>query len=230
LNRDFLALGWMNMILIDFFGLSMNVILTYKLFFAGLLIPITELLLAVLLATSKSKRKVSYLLIGTHLIILIVIGPFGLQHNSVVWFWNLAMICILLIVYARPINEVNKSFFTANMYWFALWFVMPVFSFFGYWYQYFSFNLYSGKGDQMYICFSQKDEKLTPYFESENNMICNGQPCINLQNWALTEIQSVPIPENEIYRKIGAYMKQKYPGSHLKIILYNPLTQQKKEL
>lgn len=227
LNRSFLSLAWMNMILIDFLGLSMDIILKYKLFFVGLIIPIVELFLAILLLLSKSKKKISYLLIMTHLAILIVIGPFGLQHNSVVWFWNLTMIFILLIVYAKPIEPVTKNFCALNFYWLILWFVLPIFSFFGSWYQYFSFNLYSGKGDQMYICFSEKEEELKPYFEPETNIVCKGGKCINLQNWALSEIKSVPLPENEIYRKIAAYMKQKYAHTKLKIILYNPQTQKR---
>lgn len=230
LNRSFLSLAWMNMILIDFFGLSMDVILKYKLFFVGLLIPVVELVLAVLLLLSKSKRKISYVLMGIHVIILIVIGPFGLEHNSVVWFWNLAMIGMLLVIYIKPIDPVTNSFCTSNFYWFVLWFIMPVFSFFGHWYQYFSFNLYSGKGEQLYICFSKKKEELKPYFESAMNNICPGKRCINLQDWALAEIKSAPLPETEIYRKIGVYMKQKYPNDSIRILSYDPMTQKRVEL
>ncbi|GAB0155684.1 hypothetical protein CHRYSEOSP005_09460 [Chryseobacterium sp. Alg-005] len=220
-NRGFLCLAWMNMILIDFLGLSMDVILKYKLFFVGLLIPVVELVLAVLLLISKSKRKISYAFIVIHVIILIVIGPFGLNHNSVVWFWNAAMICILLIIYVKPIDPITKNFCVSNFYWLILWFIMPVFSFFGHWYQYFSFNLYSGKGEQLYICFSEKKEELKPYFEPKTNTICQGKPCVNLQNWALAEIKSAPLPEAENYEKIAVYMKQKYPESLTKIISYN---------
>lgn len=230
LNRSFLSLAWMNMILIDFFGLSMDVILKYKLFFVGLLIPIVELALAILLLISKSKRKISYVLMGIHVVILIVIGPFGLQHNSVVWFWNLAMIGMLLIIYVKPIDSVTNSFCTSNFYWFVLWFIMPVFSFFGHWYQYFSFNLYSGKGEQLYICFSEKKKELKPYFEPATNNICPGKPCVNLQNWALAEIKSAPLPETEIYRKIGVYMKQKYPNDTIKVLSYDPMSQKKGEV
>lgn len=230
LNREFLSSVWMNMILVDFFGFSIDVILRYKLFFAGLIIPVIELLLAVLLFACKSKRKISYLLILIHSGILIFLGPFGLKYNSIVWIWNLALIFILLIVYIKPIESVNKNFYKLNFYWLILWFVMPVFSFFGSWYQYFSSNLYSGRGYQMYICFSEKEEDLKPYFESEANNICKEEPCINLQNWALKEIKSTPIPEFEIYREIGIYMKKKYAGNKLKIRLYHPATQKMMEL
>ena len=229
-SRDFLSVIWLKMVLTDFLGLSMDFILKYKLFFAGLLIPVVEIILAISLLFSASKRKISYLLIFMHLSILIFIGPFGLKYNSVVWPWNLSMIFILVITYIKPIEPITKTILIPNMYWFLLWFVMPVFSLFGSWYQYFSFNLYSGKGDQMYICVSENEKELQPFVESENNFLCKGASCINLQNWALGEIKSAPIPETEIYRKVAVYLKQKYGRDKVKIILYYPKTQKRVEL
>ncbi|MDQ0595578.1 hypothetical protein QFZ37_003947 [Chryseobacterium ginsenosidimutans] len=229
-SRDFLSIVWLNMILVDFFGFSMDFILKYKLFFAGLLLPVIEVILAISLLISKSKKKISYVLISMHLGILIFIGPFGLKYNSVIWPWNVAMIFIVMIIYLKPIETVNKNILLSNLYWIVLWFVMPVFSLFGSWYQYFSFNLYSGKGDQMYICVYGNEKELKPFFENKSNILCEGKLCINLQNWALKEIKSAPIPEIEIYRKIGVYMKQKYSKHHLKIILYNLETRKSVEL
>lgn len=229
LNRDFLSSVWLNMFLLDFLGLSMEFILKYKLFFIGLFIPLIEISLAILLLISKFKRKISYLLILMHLSILILIGPLGLQYNPVVWPWNLAMISIFIIIYAKPV-ELSKNSIVPNLYWLLLWFVMPVFSLFGRWYQYFSFNLYSGKEDQVYICISEKQQELVPYFETQQTSLCKGQACVNLQDWALEEIKSPPIPEIEIYRKIGDYLKQKYSKDDVKIILYSPGTHESIEL
>lgn len=230
LNRDFLSSVWLNMVLLDFLGFSMEFILKYKLYFIGLLIPVAEIILAILLLLSKSKRKISYFLMGMHMGILILLGPLGLKYNAVIWPWNLAMISILVITYAQPIELSYKNRIVPNLYWLVLWFVMPVFSLFGRWYQYLSFNLYSGKGEQMYICVSENERELAPYFESEKTSFCKGKPSINLQNWALEEIKSVPIPETENYKKIGAYLKQKYGNNNVNIILYHPKTGKTTEL
>jgi len=224
LNRDFLSSVWLNMVLVDFLGLSMEFILKYKLFFIGLLIPITEVILAILLLVSKSKRKISYFLIAMHVSVLILIGPLGLKYNAVIWPWNLAMIFIIIITYAKPFELSYRNNIVPNLYWLVLWFVMPVFSLFGRWYQYFSFNLYSGKGDQVYMCISEKEQELAPYFESQKSALCKEQACVNLQNWALEEVKSAPIPEAEIYRKIRNYMKQKYAKDNVRVFLYNPET------
>lgn len=219
LNRGFLHSFWMNDILVKYLGISLNVILKYKLFFAGLIIPFFEILFAGLLVFSKNKRRISYFFIMIHLIILFIIGPFGLDYNSVVWFWNLALIIILMIVYGKTI-QINhiRSLLKNNIYWLILWFFMPILSFFGRWYQYFSFNLYSGKGEQMYIYFSVKD-KMHPEFGEIT--INKGLQCVNLQNWAMQEIKSVPIPEKEIYLKISDKIKKKYKKNNVKVILYN---------
>jgi hypothetical protein len=219
LNRGFLSSFWVDMVLMQYLGFSFNTILKYKLFFAGLIIPFLEIVFAGLLAFSKNKKRISYFLMLIHLTILIIIGPFGLDYNSVVWFWNIALICILLIVYNKPFKIDIKSFSVRNYYWLILWFLMPVLSFFGKWYQYFSFNLYSGKGEKMYVCFSSK-EKMHPEFgEITGN---KDLQCINLQKWAMNEIKSVPIPEKEIYLKIRDQLKKKYGKNNVKIMLYNP--------
>ncbi|WP_157456519.1 hypothetical protein [Chryseobacterium hispalense] len=228
-SRDFLSMVWLNMFLVDFLGLSMEFILKYKLFFTGLLIPIIEVALAILLLISKSKKVISYLLIIMHFGILIFIGPLGVKYNSVVWPWNLAMIFILIIVYSKPV-EFSKKIVLSNLYWMILWFVMPVLSLFGSWYQYFSFNLYSGKGDQMYICISGNEKELQPYFEPQDGVFCKGKAGVNLQNWALKEIKSAPIPETQIYEKIAAYLKKKYGKDQVKIILYHPKSRTRTEL
>ncbi|WP_288244397.1 hypothetical protein [uncultured Chryseobacterium sp.] len=217
------------MFLVDFLGLSMEFILKYKLFFTGLLIPIIEVALAILLLISKSKKVISYLLIMMHFGILIFIGPLGVKYNSVVWPWNLAMIFILIIVYSKPV-EFSKKIVLSNLYWMILWFVMPVLSLFGSWYQYFSFNLYSGKGDQMYICILGNEKELQPYFEPQDSVFCKGKAGVNLQNWALKEIKSAPIPETQIYEKIAAYLKKKYGKDQVKIILYHPKSRTRTEL
>ncbi|MDQ1094954.1 MULTISPECIES: hypothetical protein [Chryseobacterium] len=230
LNREFLTSIWTQMFLIDLFGFSMEQILNYKLFFIGLIIPVTEIVFAILLLISRSKRKISFLLMAMHVIVLMVIGPAGLKYNSVVWPWNLSLIFILAVLYERPLESVRKKILIRNLYWLGLWFMMPVLSFSGRWYQYFSFNLYSGKQDQMYICFPKVKPEMQPYFELKNEGLCPDMYCINLQNWAMAEIKSAPVPEPEIYKKVAADLKLRYADEGVKIFLYHPVNRTLTEL
>jgi len=219
MNRVFLNDVWVNTILIDLLGISFDTVLKYKLFFIGLIIPFFEVLFAGLLLFSKNKKKISFYLIAIHLAVLIILGPFGLNFNSVIWFWNLALIFVLIILYNKAFEITEaKNILSHNFYWLILWFVMPVFSFFGRWYQYLSFNLYSGKGEQMYIYFLRKD-LVNPEFGSIT--LYNHKPSVNLHNWAMKELNSAPIPEMEVYLKIGEEIKKRYGKDRVKIILYN---------
>ncbi len=73
----------------------------------------------------------------------------------------------------------------------------------------------------MYVCVSKDEKNLQPYFE-KNNSLCKGQAGINLQDWALEEIKSAPIPETENYKKIAEHLKHKYGKENVKFIFYNP--------
>jgi len=227
LNRSFLSSFWMDTILQNFFGLSLNFILEFKLFFVGLLIPVIEILLAISLLILKSKRKISFILIAMHICILIIIGPFGLSYNSVVWFWNLGLIFVLFILYSSPVICLDNKVLVNNSYWFVLWFLMPILSFFGCWYQYFSFNLYSGKGYQMYICVNNDVDELKPYLEF--GKLYRDKPYLILQSWAMSEIKSAPIPELEIYKKMSDEVKKRYGDKNVRVFLYNTQTKKIEE-
>lgn len=219
-NRDFLYNVWMNMFLIDYLNLSVATIIKYKLFFIGLLLPLLEISFAVLLFVLKNKRPISLLLMGMHLCILLFLGPLGLAYNSIVWFWNVAMIFILYWLYRKPIEPFGTRIIFKNVYWVILWYIMPIFSFYGYWYQYFSFNLYSGKADQVYFCVPNSEKELLPYADEENS-ICPEFSLINLQNWAMAELKSAPIPEKEINEKIKVYMERKFKKENIKVMILN---------
>jgi len=220
LNRTFLNDVWVNTILDKLAGISLDTVVKYKLFFMGLIIPFSEILFAGLLLFSKNKRMISYCLIGIHITVLIILGPFGLNYNSVIWFWNLALIFILVVLYHKPMEITDiRTLVINNFYWLILWFVMPVFSFFGRWYQYLSFNLYSGKGEQMYIGLPPEIQVKR---EFGSTIVYDHRSYINLHNWAMEELNSAPIPEKSVYLKISHEIKKRYGKDHVKIILYNP--------
>lgn len=167
-NRGFLTNVWTQMILQNFMNLSIATILSYKLFFIGLMIPFTEFAAGFLLLFSRYRKWISYFLISVHIIVLMIIGPFGLNYNPIVWSWNLVMIFLLVSIYGRPIGKIDTVFLKQNVMWLLLWFVMPVFSFFGLWYQYFSSGLYTGKEKQLYIYISKQNQEYKAFSEADN--------------------------------------------------------------
>lgn len=223
INRGFLSVVWVQMVLQKLLGISIQTIVDYKLFFVGLLIPFTELFLGIALLFSKHKKIIRNLLILMHIIILTAIGPLGLNYNPIVWGWNIAMIFMLLIVYEKPTEKILFKTVKLNLVWMILWFFMPFFSFFGKWYQYFSSSLYTGKEKQIYVYISKKNKQYQEFAYSDLNSKEDFY-IVNLQNWALEEIKSAPLPENEINQKIIRFLKLKLGKDCRRIILFDPKT------
>ena len=106
-----------------------------------------------------------------------------------------------------------------------LWFVLPVFSFFGRYYQYFSFSLYSGKGAYLYICAKKNVTDLLPFNEKSYVVFCNGETGMNSQTFAMSELKSASVPEPEIQKKIGEILLERYGSENISVFLYDTETQ-----
>lgn len=227
LNRNFLDLIWVKMILTNFFGISLAGIVKYKLYFLGFLLPLSEMIVGIMLLFAKNKRRISFFLMGIHITILFIIGPLGLNINSIIWFWNLAIICMLLLLYKEPIRIDFKWFILKNWFWMVLWMGMPILSFSGYWFQYFSFNLYSGKGNYMYLCFDTTETKMQDFSLDVTNKFCEDKLLVDLSNWSLKETNLVPIPDESVRMKVADKIQKTYP--EVKIYHYHYTTKQKIE-
>jgi hypothetical protein len=62
------------------------------------------------LLTKRFRTAALFCAIGMHTAILIAIGRLGLNFNTVVWSWNVAMIAFLLILFFRRVSENRTGF------------------------------------------------------------------------------------------------------------------------
>ena len=207
LNREFLVIVWNKMILNNFLQVPQEIVLEYKLFFVGLLIPIIEILLGIgILLTNK--KYIYYGLMVMHGLILVFIGPLGLHYNSIVWPWNLAMIFLLLLLSRK--NDVFKSpnllFYTTICI--VILFISTIFGNISY----YTFNLYAGKNKQVYIYSkvkfpdaypAKKDGKYSWY--------------INAQEWAMQEISLPPCPDNWYMKTLEDKLRNQFPEKTITI-------------
>jgi hypothetical protein len=123
-------------------------------------VPVIEATIGLGLLTRRFRKPA---VIGTllmHGFILLCVGPWGANWNSVIWPWNVAMVLFTFILFWQPadnpsllevllpwrrLSEVNLTLglaFRALVV--ALFALMPVLSFFGLWDSYLSASLYSG--------------------------------------------------------------------------------------
>ena len=110
------------------------------------IVPISEILIGLFLIFTKTKWLSIAIGIPLHLIIIYILGPLGLNWNSVVWIWNLEFIFLLLICFKHadfimPFSQLKNWF---SRIYITIVLVCPALWYFNAWPHNFSYHLYSG--------------------------------------------------------------------------------------
>jgi hypothetical protein len=215
LSGAFLYSVWEHMILQRFFGFSREIIQNIYLHYSGLLVGLFEFGAGVGLLVFKRKRRVALLLIGMHFFILLVLSPIGINHNSIVWPWNAAMIVFLYVLFCtkKQMHIQWRGLVSGyNKIHFVYLGIMPFFCFLGLYDNYLSFNVYSGTAMRLEICIEnpEKASEYKPYFQKKG-ALCKSEASIRLNNWSLKEMNIIAYPEERVFRSIIKKFKERNP-------------------
>jgi len=233
-NPHFIKQVWGHTVLRDFLHLPSNITLQSNILRLGYFLPLLEITLGIGLLLKKTRRIAIYTLLAMHILILMLIGPFGLWYNIIVWPWNLAMMAFLLIFLKQNIDTPDISSLISqkvNLLILIVCIIFPLLNFWGYWDFYFSSSLYSGRIDICYIELHHPDKnfELKEFYRKKNatDTVANKE-MILLQDWALKELNTPPCPQVRVYKKIKTEWQKRYPNvnatfwfldkSHSKII------------
>ncbi len=208
LNSSYTNFFWKQTILLKFFKIqtnSSNFSLLVKMGYATALL---ECIAGLGIMLNIFRKISAWLLIIMHVFILLVIGPFGINYNIIVWPWNIAMICFLYVLSLQQKLE-NFSLFKPifpNATIFLLVGLLPILSFFNKWDYYLSSCLYSAKPPALTV----KTKQPPNYFI--NNKVAFIKPndsvyTIHVQTWAMKEMAVPPYPEKRVLEKIKVYCK-----------------------
>ena len=233
-NGGFLRTIWDNLLLKRFLGINRSSINIYRLHYLGLCIPVIETLTGIALLFFKNKKIPIVVLIGMHIFILFFLGPLGLHYNTVIWPWNILMICFLLLFAFNNCTLNLKPLFSGyNVIILTLWGLFPILSFVGLWDSYLSFSLYSGNLPHVDICVEQNHEnkKLERYFsKTDKRNICNGDARIPINAWALNELNVPFYPANWYFIKFKKVWVEKYKTLDAKFLIYTYPYKNRKEI
>ena len=122
---------------------------------AGWLVPIGELALAPLLLIRRTRLVGIAGAIAMHVLILLAIGPLAGGLQVIVWPWNVTMIALVLILFARtsslrarevllPVDRLHRAVV-------LLFLVAPILGYVGNWDPYLSFKVYSYRTHAAYV-------------------------------------------------------------------------------
>jgi hypothetical protein len=226
LNGSFLTSMWADTILKQFFKAPASFVNQHWVYISGYLLGLIELMAGVGLLFLKTRKPSAIILIMVHLFILLLLGPFGLKINKVVWPWNVAMILYLYILFIKG-DKYAITFKSLNTGWNRLvilcWAILPALNFIGYWDAYLSSGVYSGRTPKMMVCVADTAQcrPLRRYlYKSKNPETCNGQMQINIQYWSISETNVLVYPELRAYKTLGEKLKKQYPLAGLSFVYY----------
>ena len=223
LNSAFIHDTWQYLVLHKWLGVAgTNISITR----AGYLLPLIEMAAGAGLLFRLSRKFSIVILISTHLIILLMFGPFGLNRSKGIWPWNLLMpVCLYYLFYNKAV-VFNRSYLRKpfNRLVILCWCILPWLQLVGYWDKNLSAVLYSGGVEQLFICTKNPaaQKQMAPYYTDSTFRFIPCNHSLSVFEWSLKEIHTAPYPEKRVFDAIILAWKKRYPGTGDRFYLYKP--------
>lgn len=204
-NSSFLSetFNWMISPLEDFFS-SRQMTLFHKL---GPVIPYIEIFIGLGLLFRPLRFIAVPIVIIMHLFILILLGPIGKSYNYVIWPWNVIMIVLNLLLFARVKQErfFDISFLFKGLSFYiviTLMLIFPIFSLNNKYDSYLSSSLYSANTHDCKLILSNNAYNKLPYYT--RNFVSKEEDfnVLYIKHWALEELKTPCVPEYRIFKAV----------------------------
>lgn len=208
-NLRFINFFWSRQFLVNTLEIPTYIAYSKALKAVGFIIPLLETI-AGLLLLSKWKKLALYSIICIHCCILLYIGPWGINYNSAVWGWNVCMILYALwFIKSGYVERIHYNFFSYS--WICILFLVPLLNLAGYYYPYFSFDLYSV--NKHYLLFQVEVDdhhqlkRLSTDEQNSNHLIHT-----RVFSWSMENI-NVPFTHHLfLYERFTCAMQVQYPN------------------
>jgi hypothetical protein len=175
----------------------------------GMAVPLVQVGFGIGLLTRRFRRVSLVTAVAMHLFILAMFGPVGLDWNDIVWPWTAAMAIFDVVLFAGA-----PEFSWREIFWrgydpghiaaVMLFAVLPLLSFFNLWDSYLSSALYSGNLTEAQIYLSDAGASSLPAAISSRLVRTSPDTnVLNLQRWAIEDLNVTPCPETRIYKAIA---------------------------
>ena len=165
----------------------------------GILMILTELSIALCLLFKKTTKIGIVLVFIFHVLILLIIGPFGHNWNEVVWPWNLLMPALVFLLFTDTGKERMQSNITVQLIpgnWMhrivVILLVLPIFNFFEAWDDHLSFTMYAGVGVDAVFYSRDPGDCIPEEVGDEAFKDRSGTTYIALDDWTFLEMK-IPV-------------------------------------
>ena len=169
------------------------------------LLPLIELIAGLLLIFVRTRRFGVVLAVGLHLVLILVLGPFGMSQKPGVLVWNLQFCIMIPLLFWPPrasfaadpdVTQPNARFLSwGAKALVALAIVLPLFEPWGLWDPWLSWGLYSTRAPRAELYFAENyanrlPAPLQPYLSED---LYNGYlKKLHLDRWSLDTL-NVPL-------------------------------------
>jgi hypothetical protein len=173
----------------------------------GMAAPFVQVAFGIGLLTRSFRRLSLIFAVAMHLFILTMFGPAGLDWNQIVWPWTAAMAIFDVLLFSGATEfswrKIAWSRDLGHVAAVVLFAILPGLSFFNLWDSYLSAALYSGNltEAQIYLSDAGKDSLPAPIVSRLVRTSPNTN-VLNLQRWAIEELNVTPYPETRVYKAI----------------------------
>ncbi|EMI17230.1 putative membrane protein [Rhodopirellula maiorica SM1] len=176
----------------------------------ALLLPLSEALIAIGLLFHRTRRVAAVCVILLHLSLVVMLGPWNLDHSNGVLFWNVLLIIQAWFLFLKPIAEPCKTSPPQSEAKYAavtesigkrlaaaiviLAIVMPATERWGYWDHWTSWALYSPHSSRVEVqihrsAMDQLPATIHPFLQDDNS---DGWHHLQMNLWSLDRL-NVPI-------------------------------------
>lgn len=218
LHNGFIYEVWNNLFLFQWLGIETNNIWILR---VGYLLGIVEALAAVLLLFKTTRKSGVCLLLIMHLMLLVALGPLGLNKNDAIWPWNIFMPVLLLFLFKNTLpvftfEMIRKPLITFVIICSCL---LPWLNFAGKWDDFLSFKMFTGGLPKLYICTSSKNLQPDYTYPVDKKII----PCsyaVNTFSWGFKSLHATPNPAKRIMIAFAKNWKKNHPQDEAVFYVY----------
>jgi len=149
-----------------------------------------------------------------HVFILLSIGPFGQNWNTVVWPWNILLMLLVVLFFYKKNNRILEDFkytikyFPVFAYCLLVVGLLPFLNYLQKWDENLSFKMYSGTHPEAVFYFDESDHLCFPPEMASYFIGKNQDKKLIIDDWTLSELKVSPYLNQNTINQLQAQLCQ----------------------
>lgn len=172
------------------------------------IVPLIEIAVGIGLITKRFRTQACWLAIGTHVFILLTLGPLVHNWNVVIWPWAIQWIIFAVMIkgfhFDLALGSLDLRYKRMFAAYLLLLYILPVMNYADRWDHHLSGSLYSGNNPEAIFYYDPSDRKHLPK-STEQFQYANaeGKEFVLIDHWAIQDLEAPFYPQERYFRAVG---------------------------